>query len=359
MTAAGWLEIALFLAILTAITPLLGALHGARLRGERDPRPRRAQAATGCSASRGQGQDWKAYARSALVFTVASSALLYLILRTQGCTRSTPPASRSTTWDVAFNTAASFVTNTNWQFYGGETTLSYFTPDGRARGAELRLGGRRHRGRHRRSSAASPPAPAAALGNFWVDLTRALLYVLLPLSVLAAARSSSRRAWCRRSAGGARRRSRSAPSPRRRRSSCSARTAAASSTSTPRTRSRTRRWLTNFVELLLILAIPAGADRDLRPHGRQPPPGLDGLRARWRRCCSSPWSSSPSPRAGPTPAMHAGGDRRRQPRGQGAALRRRLDALLDGGHDRRLVRRRQRARWSRSAASAAPSRWRR
>ena len=142
---------------------------------------------------------------------------------------------------------SSFVTNTNWQYYGGETTMSYFSQMaglavqnfvsaavGMAvmRGGDPRLRAPRHR----------------ALGNFWVDLTRTLLYILLPLSFVGAlllvsqgvdpdarpARSPSR-------PSAATRRWRSARRPRRSRSSSSAPTAAASSTSTPRCRSRTRR----------------------------------------------------------------------------------------------------------------------
>ena len=87
---------------------------------------------------------------------------------------------------LSLNTTASFVTNTNWQYYGGEYTMSYLTPDGRARGAELRLGRGRDRRARRRSSAASRAARRATLGNFWVDLYRSLVYILLPLAIVVA-----------------------------------------------------------------------------------------------------------------------------------------------------------------------------
>ena len=152
----------------------------------------------------------------------------------------------------------SFATNTNWQSYGGETTMSYLDPDARPDGAELRLGRHRHGG----AGGADPRLRAAhdarTIGNFWVDLTRARS------TSCCRCRSSwrwcwSRRAWCRPSRRSRRRRCvepptdadgttghraddrRSARPPRRSPSSSSAPTAAASSTSTPPIRSRTRR----------------------------------------------------------------------------------------------------------------------
>ena len=197
---------------------------------------------------RERGQDWKAYARSVLVFSALSFALLYLVLRTQGLHPFNPQDLSSPTWDVSFNTAASFVSNTNWQFYAGETTLSYFS---QMFGLAVQ----------NFASAAVGIAVLAAfirglasrstqeLGNFYVDLTRVLLYILLPLSVIAGLFLISQGVLqnlgdyttrAHRSPGSSRRSPRGR-SPRRRRSSCSAPTAAASSTSTRRCRSRTRR----------------------------------------------------------------------------------------------------------------------
>ena len=111
-----------------------------------------------------------------------------MILRTQtlwDCTGLNPQGFKSAPWDVTFNTASSFMTNTNWQFYGGETTMTLLQPDGRADGAELAVGRRRHRGcdradpRHRARSGKS-------LGNFWTDLVRTILYVLGPIVLIAA-----------------------------------------------------------------------------------------------------------------------------------------------------------------------------
>ena len=81
-----------------------------------------------------------------LVFSALFFVVLYVILRTQGIHPFNPEGFGSAPWDVSFNTAASFVTNTNWQYYGGETTMSLLLADGRPGGAELRLG----RGRHGR-----------------------------------------------------------------------------------------------------------------------------------------------------------------------------------------------------------------
>ncbi|WP_445151307.1 potassium-transporting ATPase subunit KdpA [Baekduia sp. Peel2402] len=133
-----------------------------------------------------QEQDWKAYAKSLLVLSLVSGAVLYLILQTQGLHPFNPAGFKSGTWDVSFNTASSFLTNTNWQFYGGETTMSYFSQmAGLAvqnflsaavgiavlvaliRGISARHGN-------------------GTLGNFYKDITRIVLYILLPLSIVGA-----------------------------------------------------------------------------------------------------------------------------------------------------------------------------
>ena len=155
MTAAGWIEIALYVAILTAITPLLGA-YMARVFTRPHDRPE---------------QDWKRYARSVLVFGVVSWGLLYLILRTQGVHPFNPRGFDSAPWDVAFNTTSSFVTNTNWQFYGGETTMTYFSQMAglavqnflsAAVGIAVAVAVIR----------ALAARSGASLGNFYVDVTR-------------------------------------------------------------------------------------------------------------------------------------------------------------------------------------------
>ncbi len=190
MTAQGWLQIALFVAVLTALTPVLGAYMARVYQGEpvalgRVLGPVERLVYRGLGVDPEQGQDWKAYGRSVLVFSAVSFVVLYVILRTQGIHPFNPEGFSSGTWDVSFNTTASFVSNTNWQFYGGETTLSYFSQM-----AGLTV--------QNFVSAAVGMAVLAAvirgfaargvtqLGNFWRDLTRTLLYILLPLSFVGA-----------------------------------------------------------------------------------------------------------------------------------------------------------------------------
>ena len=132
---------------------------------------------------RERGQDWKAYARSVLVFSVLGFGLLYLVLRTQTLHPFNPQDLSSPTWDLSFNTAASFVSNTNWQFYAGETTLSNFSQmfglavqNFVSAAVGIAVLAAFIRGLASRST--------RELGNFYVDVTRVLLYILLPLSVL-------------------------------------------------------------------------------------------------------------------------------------------------------------------------------
>ncbi len=131
------------------------------------------------------GQDWKAYARSVVAFSLLSWLVLYLILRTQSIQPFNPEGFHSGPWNLSFNTASSFVTNTNWQYYGGETTLSYF-----AQMAGLTV-------QNFVSAAVGIAALAAvirgfaaksgsSLGNFWADLIRINFYILLPVSLIAA-----------------------------------------------------------------------------------------------------------------------------------------------------------------------------
>lgn len=128
---------------------------------------------------------WKSYALAVLVFSAASTALLYAILRFQHLLPLNPQGFGGLAPDLAFNTAVSFVTNTNWQSYGGETTMGHFAQmagltvqnfASAAVGMALALAFIRAFARQN----------ASGIGNFWADLTRGVLYVLLPLSVLAA-----------------------------------------------------------------------------------------------------------------------------------------------------------------------------
>ena len=130
-----------------------------------------------------QGQHWTRYALSVLAFSLGSWALLYAILRLQHLLPFNPEALGPLSPDLAFNTAVSFTTNTNWQAYGGETTMSYFSQMAGltvqnfvSAGVGMAVCAAIIRGFFAREQ--------KTLGNFWVDLTRSVLYVLLPLSIV-------------------------------------------------------------------------------------------------------------------------------------------------------------------------------
>ena len=130
--AQGWLQIAIFLVVVVALTPPLGVYMARVYRNERvfltpvlAPVERLTYRAIGVDPNR--EQDWKAYARTLVVFSGLFFLALYLILRTQSIQPFNPQGFASAPWDVSFNTTSSFITNTNWQYYGGETTLSDFS----------------------------------------------------------------------------------------------------------------------------------------------------------------------------------------------------------------------------------------
>jgi K+-transporting ATPase ATPase A chain len=130
--AAGVAQILLFCGLVCACVPLLGG-HMARVyRGEHTfldaiAGPLERVTYRLLRIDPHQGQDWKAYARSLIAFSLVGWLALLLILRTQTLHPLNPQGFHSPTWDVSFNTVSSFVTNTNWQYYGGETTMSYFS----------------------------------------------------------------------------------------------------------------------------------------------------------------------------------------------------------------------------------------
>jgi potassium-transporting ATPase potassium-binding subunit len=188
----GFVQIAIFCALIVAVVPLLGG-HMARVfRGERtflDPvaAPMERFTYRLLRIDPARGQDWKVYARSVILFSLAGWLLLFVILRTQTLHPFNPEDFHSGTWDLSFNTASSFVTNTNWQYYGGETTLSYFSQMAgltvqnfvsAATGIAVAIA--LIRGIIARRSA------TPTLGNFWQDLVRATFYVLLPISIIGA-----------------------------------------------------------------------------------------------------------------------------------------------------------------------------
>jgi K+-transporting ATPase ATPase A chain len=190
MNVAGWAQIVLFLVVLTALTPLIGGYMARVYGGEPvvldrvlGPVERGFHRLLGTRAD--AEQDWRGYARAVLLFSAASMAVLYLILRTQSIHPWNPLDLTSGPWDLSFNTAASFISNTNWQFYGGETTLTNFTQmaglavqNFASAGVGMAVLVAVVRGFARRDG--------SAIGNFWSDLARSILYVLLPISVVGA-----------------------------------------------------------------------------------------------------------------------------------------------------------------------------
>ncbi len=128
-----------------------------------------------------QEQNWKRYATSLVIFSAVAMGITYLLIRIQGSLPLNPQGLDAPHQALSFNTAASFVTNTNWQNYGGETTMSYFSQIGALTfqqfvspaigiAAAIAL----VRGFSRRNS--------PTIGNFWVDMTRALLYIFFPIA---------------------------------------------------------------------------------------------------------------------------------------------------------------------------------
>jgi potassium-transporting ATPase potassium-binding subunit len=194
MTFAGWLTIVLFAVLLTVfalglgrymadvysgrrvfLSPLLAGPEHFLLRVLRVDSERE--------------QDWKSYAKSLLVFSLAGWLLLYLILRTQSAFyvphALNPLGYHSAPANVTFNTVSSFLTNTNWQFYGGETTMSYLSQmigltvqNWLSAGVGIVVAVALIRGIINRSG--------KSLGNFWQDLVRTILYVLAPISIIGA-----------------------------------------------------------------------------------------------------------------------------------------------------------------------------
>ncbi len=193
MTFLGWLTIFLFVTVLTVLALPLGRYMAAVYAGERtflDPlflTPERLFYKI-VRVDPKREQDWKAYAKSLLIFSLFGWLLLYFILRTQtlwNWTGLNPQGFHSGPWNVTFNTTSSFVTNTNWQYYSGETTMSYFSQmagltvqNFLSAGVGIAVAVAVIRGIIGRSG--------KSLGNFWFDLIRTVLWVLTPISFVVA-----------------------------------------------------------------------------------------------------------------------------------------------------------------------------
>jgi K+-transporting ATPase ATPase A chain len=190
MTLVGWAQIALVLVLVVGCAIPLSKLIADVYAGERNflspvlgPLERGFYRLAGVDPS--HEQDWFAYTLAMLAFTIAGFLVLYGVQRLQGVLPFNPRGFDAVPPDLAFNTAISFITNTNWQSYSGETTMSHLT---QMLGLTV----------HNFASAATGLAMAFAvvrgftrssattLGNFWADMTRCALYILLPLSIVLA-----------------------------------------------------------------------------------------------------------------------------------------------------------------------------
>ena len=187
MTTSGWLQIALFSLLTLAVAKPLGLYLVSVFEGrQRWLRAIERPIYALCGVSEQEEQHWTRYLAGVLLFSAVSMLLTYVVLRLQHVLPLNPQALPALPERQAFETAASFMSNTNWQSYGGETTMSYFSQM-----SQLAF--------HNFTSAAVGIAVAVALvrgiarrgeeaqgrlGNFWVDLTRGTLYVLLPMSLV-------------------------------------------------------------------------------------------------------------------------------------------------------------------------------
>ena len=188
MTVIGWIQILLFCGIIVALVKPLGWYMTRVFNGERtllSPVLRPVEVAlyriSGVDEKR--EQHWLTYAVAMLLFHVGGFLIIYAVMRLQAVLPFNPAGQSAVSEDLSFNTAISFITNTNWQNYGGESTVSYL----------VQMLGLTHQNF---LSAATGIALAVALirgfsrssmrtiGNFWVDVTRCTLYVLLPLCIV-------------------------------------------------------------------------------------------------------------------------------------------------------------------------------
>src|SRR5437773_1804099 len=191
MTVNGWIQILLYMAMIFAITKPLGSYMYRVFEGDRQPLPRLFGAIERllcklCGVDPKQQQDWKQYTLAMLVFSAITLLVTYGIERLQHVLPLNPQNFPPVAPDLAFNTAASFTTNTNWQAYSGESTMSYLTQMAglawhnfisAAAGIAVAIALARGLTYHLR------PGDAKTIGNFWVDLIRCTVYVLLPICI--------------------------------------------------------------------------------------------------------------------------------------------------------------------------------
>ena len=190
MTINGWIQIAIFVVLVTLLVRPVGGFMFRLFEGERtfmSPvlRPVEAGFYALAGVDPKREQSWISYAVGMLIFKLLCFFAVYSIMRLQFHLPWNPAGQVATSPDLSLNTAISFVTNTNWQNYGGESTISYFVQmvgltvqNFTSAAAGIAIAVAVVRGFSRRS--------AKTIGNFWVDLTRATLYLLLPVCILIA-----------------------------------------------------------------------------------------------------------------------------------------------------------------------------
>ncbi len=190
MNLYSWLQIIFFLVVLLALAKPLGSFMAKVYQGEHTfldrvlgPVERFIYRVSGVKAD--EDMNWKTYAIAAMVFNILGLLAVYALQRLQGVLPLNPQGLGAVTPDSSWNTAVSFASNTNWQGYGGEVTMSYFSQMlgltvqnfvSAATGMAVLVALIRGIVRH----------TAKGIGNFWVDLTRSTLYILLPLSIVLA-----------------------------------------------------------------------------------------------------------------------------------------------------------------------------
>ncbi len=190
MTAFSWFQLIFYLVVLLALAKPLGTFMANVYEGQHTflhpllaPGERLSYRLAGISAD--QEMNWKAYALAVMIFNVLGLLVVYLLQRAQAFLPLNPRGLAAVTPDSSWNTAVSFATNTNWQGYGGETTMSYLTQMlalavqnfvSAATGMAVLVALIRGIARHTTKD----------IGSFWVDLTRSTLYILLPLSLVLA-----------------------------------------------------------------------------------------------------------------------------------------------------------------------------
>jgi len=190
MTAYGYIQIGIFFVVLLLLVKPLGLYMARVYQGEstfldRPIRPLERLIYRLLGVNPEDEMDWKAYTLALLIFSAISFLVVYLLQRLQGLFPLNPQKFGPPTPDLSFNTAVSFITNTNWQNYSGEATLSYLTQMvgltvqnfvSAAVGMAVLMAFIRSLARRQTTK----------LGNFWVDLTRGTIYILLPLSIILA-----------------------------------------------------------------------------------------------------------------------------------------------------------------------------